>query len=62
MIVSEGGIELARLIAGAARRSQLWVVTHPTALGNELGRLTGIRPQQVTKRDGATRIGASAPP
>ena len=49
---------LARLIGGAARRTQLWVVTHSTRLGEELERLTGIRPRQVTKHAGATRIEA----
>lgn len=47
---------LARLIASAAERSQVWVVTHSTTLADALDRHAGIRPLTVVKRDGATWI------
>ena len=47
---------LARLIAAAADRTRIWVVTHSTALGSELERLTGMRARQVVKRDAETWI------
>lgn len=45
---------LARLIARAARRSQIWVVTHSDKLASALEEETGARPIRVIKRDGAT--------
>jgi predicted ATPase len=47
---------LARLILRAARRTQLWIVTHSSALGDALARHGGIQPRQVIKQAGATRI------
>lgn len=45
---------LARAIARAAERSQVWVVTHSTILADAIGAETGILPRQVIRRDGAT--------
>jgi predicted ATPase len=47
---------LARLIASAAQRTQVWVVTHSEALANELADVAGVMPRLVFKEDGATRI------
>lgn len=47
---------LARLIANAAEKTQIWVVTHSPALAGEIGRLTGCRPRVVEKVNGETRI------
>ena len=45
---------LARAIARAAERSQVWVVTHSTILADAIAEETGIHPRQVIRRDGAT--------
>lgn len=47
---------LAALIARAARRTRVWIVTHSELLGDELFRLTGAQPFTVKQRDGATVI------
>jgi predicted ATPase len=47
---------LARLIADAARRSQVWVTTHAATLATELTRLTDCVPVALEKVDGETRI------
>ena len=47
---------LARLIAAAAEKTQVWVVTHSTRLADELAALTGARPRRVVKVKGETRI------
>ncbi|MCB1548388.1 MAG: AAA family ATPase [Hyphomicrobiaceae bacterium] len=47
---------LARLIAKAAERSQIWVVTHSPELGAALQRLTGVAAHEVVKVLGATEI------
>jgi predicted ATPase len=47
---------LAGLIARAARRTRIWVVTHSKQLATEITRLTGVLPGTVTKRRGATWI------
>lgn len=45
---------LARAIARAAERSQVWVVTHSTTLAQAIAAETGIHPRQVIRKDGAT--------
>lgn len=45
---------LARMIARAAERSQIWVVTHSRELAEALAQETGSMPRQVIRRDGAT--------
>ena len=47
---------LARVIAGAAERSQVWVVTHSRELADNLGELTGAMPREVIREDGGTWI------
>jgi predicted ATPase len=47
---------LARLIASAAERTQIWLVTHSEHLAAALARHGGVKPRTVVKRDGATRI------
>ncbi len=47
---------LARLIAGAASRAQIWLVTHSEPLAEALARHGGITPRKVVKHQGATRI------
>ena len=47
---------LARLIAGAAGRTQIWLVTHSEPLANALARHARITPRKVVKQQGATRI------
>jgi predicted ATPase len=45
---------LARAIARAAERSQIWVVTHSTVLAEAIADETGIAPRRVIRSDGAT--------
>ncbi|WP_075213986.1 AAA family ATPase [Mongoliimonas terrestris] len=45
---------LARAIARAAERSQVWVVTHSPILAKAIAEETGIDPLQVIRQDGAT--------
>jgi predicted ATPase len=47
---------LAKLIARAAERTQIWVVTHSTALANALAEHASVAPRTVVKREGATWI------
>ncbi|MBK5960997.1 ATPase [Rhodoplanes elegans] len=47
---------LARLIVRAARRTQIWVVTHSQPLSEALAAQGGVRPRTVVKRDGETWI------
>jgi predicted ATPase len=47
---------LARLIVGASRRSQIWLVTHSERLANTIAAESGVAPRRVIKRDGATWI------
>jgi len=47
---------LARLIANAAERTQVWVVTHSEPLAAALAEEGGIRPRTVVKQEGATWI------
>ncbi len=47
---------LARLIAAAAQRTQVWIVTHSEVLARELAETTGVLPRLVLKEEGATRI------
>lgn len=45
---------LARAIARAAERSQVWIVTHSTILARAIAEETGIHPRRVIRQDGAT--------
>ena len=45
---------LARVIAKAAERTQVWVVTHSTILSDAIAAETGILPRQVIRKDGGT--------
>ena len=47
---------LARLIAGAARHSRIWVVTHSETLADAITEETGKHARRVLKVDGATTI------
>jgi len=47
---------LARLIAQAAERSRVWVVSHSEALAAALHEATGKKARRVIKTDGATAI------
>lgn len=47
---------LARLIAAAAQRTQIWVVTHSDALAAHLAQYGGALPKLVHKNEGATQI------
>ena len=47
---------LARLIAEAAQRTQIWVVTHSGMLAAALAEHSGITPMTVIKRNGETWI------
>jgi predicted ATPase len=47
---------LARMIARAATRTQIWVVTHSRPLADAIARHGNIVPRTVIKRDGATWI------
>lgn len=45
---------LAKVIARAAERTQIWVVTHSQPLADALRHEAGAVPRQVVRRDGAT--------
>ena len=45
---------LARIIARAAQRTQVWIVTHSQVLAQELADQTGILPRQVIRQHGGT--------
>jgi predicted ATPase len=47
---------LARLIAQAAQRTRIWIVTHSEALAAALHEENGKKPRRVIKEDGATNI------
>ncbi|MDH2311956.1 AAA family ATPase [Methylobacterium brachiatum] len=47
---------LARLIARAAQRTQIWLVTHSVRLADGIASHGGARPRVVVKRDGETWI------
>jgi predicted ATPase len=47
---------LARLIAQAAQRTRIWIVTHSEALANALYEETGKKARRVIKENGATGI------
>jgi len=47
---------LARLIARAAERTQVWVVTHSTLLADALVQSANAKPRRVIKRNGETLI------
>jgi predicted ATPase len=47
---------LARLIAQASERSQIWVITHSEALAAHIEAETGRRPIRLEKVEGETRI------
>ncbi len=45
---------LARAMAKAAERTQVWVVTHSTALADAIAEETGTTPRKVIRRNGST--------
>ena len=45
---------LARVIARAAERAQIWVVTHSQLLADAIAEEAGIRARQVIRKDGGT--------
>jgi predicted ATPase len=45
---------LARLIVNAAKRTQIWVVTHSQELADAIAEESGVLPRQVVRRDGST--------
>lgn len=47
---------LAAMIARASAESQIWVVTHSTALADAIAERCGARPRTVVRRNGATEI------
>jgi predicted ATPase len=47
---------LARLIAQASERTQIWLVTHSERLATALARHGGVEPRTVIKKDGETWI------
>ena len=47
---------LARLIVKAAERSQIWVVTHASALADAIAAESGVMPRQVLRDDDGTTI------
>jgi predicted ATPase len=47
---------LARLIARAAERTQVWVVTHSDRLADAIAAISDGKIRSVVKRDGATVI------
>lgn len=47
---------LADMIAQAAERGQLWIVTHSRVLADEITARTGVRALTVVRQDGATSI------
>jgi predicted ATPase len=47
---------LARTIARAARRTQIWVVTHSERFADALAASADVKPRTVIKRDGGTWI------
>jgi predicted ATPase len=52
---------LARIIARAAERTQVWVVTHSRPLADALTEATGALPREVIRRDGATWLDGLTP-
>ena len=47
---------LARLIADAAQRTQIWLVTHSQLLADALAEHAGVTPLHIIKREGETWI------
>lgn len=47
---------LGRLIAKAAERTQIWLVTHSERLANAIAKHGGVQPRTVIKKDGETWI------
>lgn len=52
---------LARLIANAAARTRIWVVTHSEPLAEALAGETGVLSRRIEKRVGATWIEGLSP-
>ena len=52
---------LARIIGKAAARTQIWVVTHSTALADAITVETGVEPHHVVRRDGGTWLEGLSP-
>ena len=48
---------LAELVAAAAKRTQVWLVTHSEPLANALAYHSGVQPKTVVKEDGETCVG-----
>jgi predicted ATPase len=48
---------LAKMIARASERSQIWVVTHSARLAEAITEYCGSRPIRVAKQDGETELG-----
>ena len=47
---------LAAQIVAASERSQVWVTTHAMPLAREIERLSGVRPIELRKVSGETRV------
>ena len=47
---------LARLVVGAAERTQVWLVTHSTRLADAIAVSGAAKVRTVVKDEGATRI------
>ena len=47
---------LARMIARAAQRTQIWLVSHSAPLADAVAAEAGVAPLVVAKRDGATWV------
>lgn len=52
---------LAKTIARAAERTQIWVVTHSRELADALAAETGVLAREVVRRDGATWLEGLSP-
>ncbi len=51
---------LAALMAAAAKKSQIWVVTHSEQFAGMLAHAAGSAPRRVAKINGATEVDVSA--
>jgi len=52
---------LAKIIARAADRTQVWVVTHSRELAAALTEATGVQPREVIRKEGATWLEGLTP-
>ncbi len=53
---------LAKLIALASQKTQLWITTHSEKLADEVAKLTGAEPIKLEKIDGETKMVRKKPP